>query len=1263
MATSAPGQLCFPFAHNQGLFSQNYLDTRLRLLPQWSEWEPRARTAFDEVRRVHERAKGANLGLGEESQLEEQFIRPVLQALGFNFDVQPKSTHRGGHKRPDYALFLSNDDYLEARKHKLDLPKYFGRAVAILEAKAWGRRLNDADARYKMDPSDPTAQTVRYLDDAYHHSDKRVKWAILTNGQLWRLFYYHTHYPAGTFFQVDLDSLLAQGDFDSFKQFYMFFSRDAFTLGAKPNQTLLDVHINGSQEYATEISGHLKELIFDRVFVNLAQGFIEFRQNELSITAEDPASLRDVYNGCLTLLYRLLFLLHAESRDLLPLNDDRYHKVSITKLRSDVAEELASTPRDKVSRVAANYWERFITLCNTVARGDKSCNVPVYNGGLFEDKDDVFLSRHKLADYYFAPALYDLTASDELGSQGRPAFYDYSSLQVRHLGDIYEGLLEFSVRVAATRMCAVMEKGREVWLTESEARGKLARRTCEPGQVYIENSRHERKATGSYFTPHYIVEFIVANAVGPILDARVKAARAILERLAKLYRKQRAELRVPKDWHHWEHVGKPKGRHADELLALEQELSDTLFDLKVLDPAMGSGHFLVHAVDFISRRLVNFLSEYPDNLILARIRLMRAQIEHDVVERQGVKLDTSKLAEVNLIKRMVMKRCVYGVDLNRMAVELAKLSLWLNSFTLGAPLSFLDSHLKHGNSLVGQDDVKRVILGGGRRAQFRSALRFAAEIARLPDSTLAEVEQSRRDAAGMKELLAPFKRRLDFILARDAGLAKVKSLATQSIEDAIQSDSVAELAAASRADVEAADRVASSMGFFHWHVEFPEVFYDQSGEAERGGFDAVIGNPPYDVLSAREQNRDEEEVAREKGYYSQVPDLQVALGDKLNYYRLFVARAVALVRTGGRHSFIVPMGILGDDYARRLREHLLSKCHIAIIEAFPQKDDPERRVFREAKLPTTVYVLTKPERYSPNVTFTLRVHPFKEIDPTTPTVTLSAADVRRFSPHQLSLPAKPRCTDAEVRLAVQLGRGTVVPLAEYAASKQGEVNVTTHKSMVRWHEHRPSVCPDGMREVLRGAYIDRYELQEPKQGGFYYVDSRRFAGAGPRADTKAGDHRYERVGYQRGAAIDNWRRIIATLIPVGAFCADTVNYVVQPKVVSLRFVLGVLNSALLEWRFRLTSTTNHVNSYEVDSLPFPRVDLSEATNRAQHDRVVELVETMLKLHEDAAKAKTQSRRDSIQRQIDATDKKIDVLVYKLYRLTEDEIAIVEGRTK
>ena len=166
-------------------------------------------------------------------------------------------------------------------------------------------------------------------------------------------------------------------------------------------------------------------------------------------------------------------------------------------------------------------------------------NVPVYNGGLFNTPKDSFLSIHKLSDPFLSDAIELLTVDHEgIHEPDAPAFIDYSSLSVRHLGDIYEGILEFHIQVAEEDVVEIRKDRKSLWEKASAIKegiriyGKRAK-----GQVYIENSKHERKATGSFYTPHFSVEYIVGNTVRPVLDEKLKISDGLLSQFAGMQKK------------------------------------------------------------------------------------------------------------------------------------------------------------------------------------------------------------------------------------------------------------------------------------------------------------------------------------------------------------------------------------------------------------------------------------------------------------------------------------------------------------------------------------------------------------------------------------------------------------------------------------------------------------------------------------------------------------------------------------------------------
>ena len=911
--------------NNQNLFSNNYLDYRLPETDLWKGQKDNAAAVFEEISKSYELIRSSKLGPGEEAELEDKFIKPVLSALGYTYHVQVPAKRGAKKEVPDYALFKDNESYKAARKVKDNLDQFFSQSLTILEAKYWGRKLNDADKKDILDSRDPTAQTVKYLDSVNYHTGGKINWAILTNGKLWRLFYFRASSRSGNYFEIDPEEIIKRRDSEAFHYFYLFFSKDAFLPDPVSGNTWLDIHLKGAEDYAARVSTKLKDRIFDQVFEGLATGFIHFRHTELGIAKETEESRREIFKGCLTLLYRLLFILYAESRNLLPVSEDGYDKLSLSKLKKDIYQDLKTTEHDKMSMRSSVYWARLQSLFEIIAKGDPALNVPIYNGGLFETLAGEFLSMHKMPDRFLAEAIEQLTVDHEGDYKpGMIPFIDYSSLNVRHLGDIYEGLLEFHIQIAQEDIAEIREKGKSVWKKLSELKaGTKTQRLKKTGEVYIENSKHERKATGSYYTPHYIVEYIVKNTVGPVLKERLKIAKDLLSQITTASKAQKKQV-----------LDGNISVLRNKLDVLERTLFETIFDIKVLDPAMGSGHFLVHAVDYITDGIVTFLVDHPENPVIRKIEELRGEIVGNVTA-QGVRIDESKLTEVNLIKRMVLKRCIYGVDLNEMAVELAKLSLWLDSFTLGAPLSFLDHHLKYGNSLIGVLDIATVIPVSQIFSEYQKALSFMIQVSELTDATISEAKKSYDLYSQGQKAIGPIRRRFNVATAKyfmDIGtsLKRVEQLAATLDFDKEPYAEIVE-------KCKGALQIAEEKKFFHWRLEFPEVFYTEKSEKENPGFDCVIGNPPYGLLS-------------KEAYFKQSLSF---INPSWDIYVAFFERGISVVKKDRLVSYIVPVSWETGAMFEKLREYLLSRTSLKKLVNLPFD------IFKDAYIDTCIFVVEK----------------------------------------------------------------------------------------------------------------------------------------------------------------------------------------------------------------------------------------------------------------------------------------------------------------
>ena len=315
------------------------------------------------------------------------------------------------------------------------------------------------------------------------------------------------------------------------------------------------------------------------------------------------------------------------------------------------------------------------------------------------------------------------------------------------------------------------------------------------------------------------------------------------------------------------------------------------------------------------------------NPVYAALSQTRSSILQSLQD-QGVMVDSEALTDVHLLKRHVLKRCTYGVDLNPMAVELAKVSLWLDAFTLGAPLSFLDHHLRCGNSLIGSTfaDLRQAtesqLFGFNYEPMYR-AISNVLLVARLADATAAEVHESADRYAQARLELSGYRVVLDLLTARHFGQPQAVSLLQQGNTLNLQSETalLGSLHARDRKIIAAVETLARSREFFHWELEFPECFFQVRPGTERqieekpagqSGFDAVVGNPPYVRQEAITENKDWFKAAFD-AVYAATCDL----------YVYFMQREIELLKTNGRMSMIVANKWLRAGYGRKLRGYLL----------------------------------------------------------------------------------------------------------------------------------------------------------------------------------------------------------------------------------------------------------------------------------------------------------------------------------------------------
>lgn len=917
------------YFQNRTLFADYYLEHRLRDDPAWRDNPTEVFPAVQDLLR-----DGRTRWQDQAKQVvREQLFEPLFRRLGFRPVVQPPNTS-DSNRPPDYRLEGAA-----------------GTALSVAFVYPWDRWLDGPDVNDGDSPEEnPGAFVVAALDGG------TADWIIVTNGQQWRLYSRHAHARATSFYEVDLvEALMASGETDpneAFRYWWLFFRSAAYQAGTGQVGAgcWLDTILQGSRDYAKQLGEKLKKRIFYFVFKDLAAGFLADWGGRLGRGGEPTEQeLADVFEATLTLLYRLLFLLYAESRDLLPVREAPYQAASLKKIKEEVAGKAGVALDDVSDRLQRAYsasetglYHRLGELFAAMDKGDCARNVPTYNGGLFNTSPDDsdqreqrmarFLKLHKVPDLHLALAIDRLSRDQDERTLGL-VFIDYKSLEVRHLGSIYEGLLEFKLILADEDKTTQAEKGQERYISLSQAkvrRGRSSEVVVRKGEVYLSNDKAERKASGSYYTPDPIVEYIVAQAVGPVIEEKLEALRPDFREARKTFDRYVANEKArPSPGVDPKEKESVRRFAAEKTYNTHKDLVERLFDLKVLDPAMGSGHFLVEAVDFITDRLLTFLSSFPINPVGFLLDRMRRDIlrslatgqqldiygDVDEVARDRDNPWTRRLTDINLLKRHILKRCIYGVDLNPMAVELAKVSLWLDAFTLGAPLNFLDHHLRPGNALVGLSIGDLEAVAGDRfhirkiREQLRPAIETMLQVSRMADATAAEAAKSAALYQEVRAGLSGARLALDLLVAQDFGAKGAAGLVAEgddldftnrdrllaSLHDAEERRVVAE-----------AERLARDRGlhFFHWDLEFPEVFFGTSDDDLRRlrhsarlapgskGFNAVVGNPPYVRM---------ELIKPLKPFLK--PHFRCH-AERADLFIYFYERAVQLLQPGGRTAFI-----------------------------------------------------------------------------------------------------------------------------------------------------------------------------------------------------------------------------------------------------------------------------------------------------------------------------------------------------------------------
>jgi len=342
--------------------------------------------------------------------------------------------------------------------------------------------------------------------------------------------------------------------------------------------------------------------------------------------------------------------------------------------------------------------------------------------------------------------------------------------------------------------------------------------------------------------------------------------------------------------------------------------------------------------------------------------------------------------------------------------------------------------------------------------------------------------------------------------------------------------------------------------------------------------------------------------------------------------------------------YIIPLALINDASTAPLRRFIIENYQIISIDCFPQKDDPNRRVFKKAKISTCIIIV---QNKNGNDKFAVRTYPAKYFTDKHKQYFVSPDEIKRFDPKLYSIPM---VSEKEWRLLKRLHLSKeFTTIDQFAKSFQGEMNVTNFKK--HFTENPKDL------EMLKGVEIGRYRINKfIRQGKKEWFSKRDFEAL---KDTpRRYDHiMSERIVTQQITGVDDSWRLKAVIVKAGTILANTTNYLLLKPGVDAKLVCAILNSKLMDWRFRKTSTNNHVNAYELDGLPIPK-----KFDEYKTKEIVKLTEKMLSLNERLVNLgeKRTDERYQLEEQISKVDIELNDLVYSIYQVTEEERKVIEN---
>lgn len=1016
-----------------------------------------------------------------------------------------------------------------------------------------------------------------------------VPWLILARGSQLRLYPARVDLGVGrkglaeTFTEVDLPHLTK----DNAGYLPLLFSADALAEGGTAFQIL-----DSSTQYAVALGERLRDKVYEEIIPDLALAVAQ--QLQVLGYEMDVEGLDLAYQLTLRIFFRLLFQVYAEDRRLLPFKEnDKYTRNAL----KTVAQDLVDNPTQQFDPESSSLWDDMAQVWRVIDTGDRSWNVPAYNGGLFTSDPELnphgeLIAQLRINNGVMGPVLQALLLDDTDDGQSGPI--DFRSLSVREFGTIYEGLLESSLGMAEVDL-TLDDKG--TWLPAVNETDEIY---AYAGQVYFHNTSGQRKGTGSYFTPSFVVEHLLDRSLDPALDDH-------LQRISELIKK------------------------GDQAGA-----ADLFFDFKVADLAMGSGHFLTAAIDHIEAKMAAFLAEAGNHIPgVAKELSLLLQTAKEVVGPDAPEPEPS-----SLLRRQIARRCVYGLDINPIAVELARVSIWIHTFVRGLPMSSLNHNLVCANSLTGIGTVGEAldVLSPDRRGaitfydeQISEALEKArgliTEVANSPELNRQEVRTATAAIKRAEKETDVVKRLFDAaVLLR---LRNPTIIPGDTLENTV--------AAASRPEAQEELKPLQSA---HMPVLFPEVFL-----RENSGFDVLIGNPPWEKLKvevsrwwalrfpglrslpqgeqdalierlrkdrpdlAAEHDADVERNAIVRNAVIKGPFPGIGTGDP-DLYQAFAWRNWSVLRCDGRLGVVMPRSLIAEAGGAEWRKTVFDQGEFSDVTIIVNS---ARWVF-DIHAQWSVAFLSVRKLGRPGVEVAL-CGPFNsraEYDAARDKVALFPSQEFRTWGTGAAFPILSSAEDSDVYRVMKRHPRLDADLGDWRARPYAEFHASGDKKIFALDE-----VPDGWRPLYKG---ESFNIWNPDTGLYYgginplvvepMLYEKRLKTSRMRnspfsefeptevRDIATLPFNNARVALRLVTNKTNARTVIVALVPPQVGLTHGAPYLLFPRGGKdvAAYLLGVLSSIPLDWIARRTVEVN-LTYHILNSFPIPRPDPEDPLRR------------------------------------------------------------------